>query len=54
MRTNLEVKRRQGACIANFAVYGYAKDPEDKNHLVEDPYAAGVGSRHFYLGGGKG
>ena len=42
VRTNLEVKRRQGACIANFAVYGYAKDPEDKNHLVEDPYAAGV------------
>lgn len=42
VRTNLEVKRRQGACIANFAVYGYAKDPEDKNRLVEDPYAAGV------------
>ena len=37
VRTNLEAKRRQGECIANFAVYGYAKDPENKNHLVEDP-----------------
>lgn len=42
VRTNLEVKRRQGDCIANFAVYGYAKDPENKNHLVPDPYAASV------------
>lgn len=42
VRSNLEVKRRQGEFISNFAVYGYAKDPEDKNHLIIDPYAAGV------------
>ena len=42
VRSNLEVKRRQGEFISNFAVYGYAKDPEDKNHLVIDDYAAGV------------
>lgn len=42
VRTNLEVKRRQGEFIANFAVYGYAKDPEDKNHLIVDETAAEV------------
>ena len=30
VRTNLEVKRRQGEFIGNFAVYGYMKDPDDK------------------------
>ncbi len=42
VRSNLEVKRRQGEFISNFAVYGYAKDPEDKNHLVVDDYAASI------------
>lgn len=42
VRSNLDVKRRQGEFISNFAVYGYAKDPEDKNHLVVDDYAAGI------------
>ena len=42
VRTNLEVKRRQGEFISNFAVYGYCKDPEDKNHLIVDEYAAGI------------
>lgn len=42
VRTNLEVKRRQGEFISNFAVYGYCKDPEDKNHLIIDEYAADV------------
>ena len=38
VRTNLEVKRRQGEFISNFAVYGYCKDPADKNHLIVDEY----------------
>lgn len=42
VRSNLDVKRRQGEFISNFAMYGYAKDPEDKNHLVIDEYAAGI------------
>ena len=42
VRSNLEVKRRQGQFISNFTVYGYAKDTKDKNHLVIDEYAAGV------------
>lgn len=42
VRSNLAVKRQQGECIANFAVYGYMKDPNDKNHLVIDEYAASI------------
>ena len=42
VRTNLEVKRRQGEFISNFAVFGYVKDPENKNHLLVDERAAEV------------
>lgn len=42
VRSNLEVKRRQGEFISNFTVYGYQKDKENKNHLVVDEYAAGI------------
>ena len=42
VRSNLDIKRRQGECIASFAVYGYEKDPENKNHLVIDGYAADI------------
>ena len=42
IRTNLEAKRRHGEFIANYPVYGYVRDPEDRNHLVVDPDAAQV------------
>lgn len=42
VRSNLAVKRQQGECIANFAVYGYMKDPDNKNHLIIDDYAASI------------
>lgn len=42
IRSNLDVKRKQGEFVSNFAVYGYRKDPDDKNHLIIDAYAAGV------------
>lgn len=42
VRSNLDVKRRQGEFISNFTVYGYQKDAEDKNRLVIDEYAAGI------------
>lgn len=42
VRSNLEMKRRRGEFIANFAVYGYQKDPADKNHLLIDEDAAVV------------
>jgi len=42
IRSHMEVKRKNGEYIGAFAVYGYLKDPEDKNHLVVDEYAADV------------
>lgn len=42
IRSQLEIKRRRGDFTGAFAVYGYLKDPENKNHLVADTYAADV------------
>ena len=42
VRSNLEAKRCRGEFIANFPVYGYQRDPADKNHLVVDEEAAEV------------
>ncbi len=42
IRSHLDVKRKNGEFIGSFASYGYMKDPQDKNHLVVDEYAAGV------------
>lgn len=53
VRSVLTHKRQAGQYIAAFALYGYAKDPADHNHLVIDPEAAGVVRRIFglYLAG---
>lgn len=42
IRSQLEIKRRRGDFIGSFAVYGYLKDPKNKNHLVMDDFAADV------------
>lgn len=42
IRSCLEVKRRRGDFTGAFAVYGYLKDPQNKNHLVVDTFAADV------------
>lgn len=42
VRSQFELKRRRGEFIGSFAVYGYQKDPKNRNHLVVDPYAASV------------
>lgn len=42
VRSNLDVKRKNGEFISNFAVYGYEKDPENKNQLIVDEDAAEV------------
>lgn len=42
VRSNLEAKRQRGEFIANFAVYGYQRDPDNKNHLLVDEEAAVV------------
>jgi len=42
VRTNLEAKRRNGQFIAPRVVYGYLRDPENKNRMIVDPEAAAV------------
>lgn len=42
IRSHLDIKRKKGQCIAPFAVYGYQKDEESKNHLVIDEEPAAV------------
>lgn len=42
VRSQLEVKRKNGDFIGSFAAYGYLKDPVDRHRLVVDDYAAGV------------
>lgn len=42
VRSQLDVKRKNGQFIGSFASYGYRKDPEDKNHLLVDEEAAEI------------
>ena len=42
IRSQLAIKRKKGECIAPFAVYGYLKDPQNKNRLIVDEMAASV------------
>lgn len=42
IRSNLQVKRKNGEFIGAFAPYGYVKSDEERNKLAIDPYAAGV------------
>lgn len=47
VRACQKVKRLEGQCISAFAPYGYMKDPNNKNHLVADKYAAGIVKKIF-------
>ncbi|MCD8084080.1 MAG: recombinase family protein [Clostridiales bacterium] len=42
IRSQLDVKRKNGQFIGSFAGYGYRKDPRDKNRLLVDEYAAEI------------
>ncbi len=42
IRSQLEIKRKNGQFTGSFAGYGYQKDPKDKNHLIIDETAAEV------------
>ena len=42
VRMVFDLKRREGKYIGGFPIYGYRKDPADKNHLIPDPEAAEV------------
>lgn len=39
-RSALQAKRKSGAYVGACPIYGYQKDPEDRNHLVIDEYAS--------------
>lgn len=47
VRSQFEVKRKKGECIAPFAPYGYRKSDDNKNQLVVDGYAADIVNRIF-------
>ena len=42
VRSHLNMRRKKGFFVGAFAVYGYAKDENDKSKLVIDSYAADV------------
>ena len=42
IRSQLDVKRKNGKFIGSFACYGYQKDPKDANRLIIDPYAGEI------------
>lgn len=41
-RSALQAKRQNGDYVGACPIYGYRRDPENKNHLVPDEYAARV------------
>ncbi|MGN0395957.1 MAG: recombinase family protein [Coprococcus sp.] len=47
VKSQFEVKRKNGDCIAPFAPYGYMKDKNNRNKLVVDCYAAEVVRKIF-------
>lgn len=42
VRSHQEIKRERGEFIGAFTVYGYKKDPQNKNQLIPDEYAADI------------
>lgn len=42
IRSQLDIKRRNGQFLGAFAAFGYLKDAQDKNKLVVDCYAADI------------
>ena len=42
VRMVFDLKRREGQYIGGFPIYGYKKDPADKNRILVDPEAAEV------------
>jgi DNA invertase Pin-like site-specific DNA recombinase len=49
IRSNLEVKRKNGEYIGAFTPYGYRKDEADRHKLVVDTYAAGIVKEIFRM-----
>ncbi len=49
IRSNLDVKRRNGEYVGNFAPYGYMKASDNKNRLVVDEYAGEIVQQIFSM-----
>jgi DNA invertase Pin-like site-specific DNA recombinase len=49
IRDVFDMKRANGKHIGSFALYGYIKDPGDKNALIVDEYAAGIVKEIFTM-----
>lgn len=49
IRSMFDVKRKNGDFIGSFAMYGYRKDPENKNRLLIDEAAAAIVKEVFRL-----
>lgn len=47
VKSQFDIKRRNGECVAPFAPYGYRKAENDRNRLVPDEYAAAVVRKIF-------
>ncbi len=47
VKAHQNVKRMEGKCISAFTVYGYLKNPDDKNQLIVDEYAADIVKKIF-------
>lgn len=47
VKSQFEVKRKNGECIAPFALYGYKKAENNKSQLVPDEYAADIVRKVF-------
>ncbi len=47
VKAQQQVKRMEGKCISAFTVYGYKKNPKDRNSLIIDEYAADVVRKIF-------
>lgn len=47
VKSQFEIKRKKGECIAPFAPYGYRKAENDKSRLVPDEYAADIVRKIF-------
>ena len=47
--TSFEAQKKQGQFMGKYPVYGYLKDPENKNHLIVNPETCGIVKRIFQM-----
>ena len=47
--TSFESRKKQGQFMGRYPVYGYLKDPENKNHLIVNPETSEIVKRIFQM-----